>query len=100
MRLKNSLSHAFLVRNSFKNIYVIVKLGFPKLFKILWHRFGMPISSEGKGRNAFSKMRSNPWMISTIVLGLVVLILLFMKAGSGLSAASEKNVAEDVISYL
>jgi len=49
----------------------------------------------------FSKARENPWIIASIVLGLLfVFTLAFSLNGAGLSVASEEEVGEKVVEFL
>ena len=54
-----------------------------------------------KERGLVAEMRANPWMLSTVVLGVLFLIVLFANtSGGGVGAASSQKVGEDVVNYL
>ena len=46
-----------------------------------------------------SQLRNNPWMVSTFVLGILFLVMLFISTGSGasISTVSEKTIGEKVL---
>ena len=53
-----------------------------------------------KERGLMSQMRSNPWMVSTVILGVLFLIVLFANTSGSFGAASSAKVGQDVVSYL
>src|SRR3989344_664602 len=48
----------------------------------------------------FSKLRTNPWMLSSIVLGIIVIVLLFTGGSTGVKVASADVVGEKVVALL
>ena len=54
-----------------------------------------------KERGLVAEMRANPWMLSTVVLGVLFLIVLFANtSGGGVGAVSSQKVGQDVVDYL
>ena len=57
---------------------------------------------ERPERGSFHKMRENPWIISTLILGLAVIVLIFVVNGRGVSGkiVSEQIAAENLVSFI
>ncbi len=53
-----------------------------------------------KEKGFMAEMRANPWIISTMVLGVLFLITLFANTSGGFGGASSAKVGEDVVAYL
>ena len=50
----------------------------------------------------FLRMRANPWILSTIVLGILFVVMLFVKSGStgSVSAVSEQEASQKALAFL
>lgn len=57
-------------------------------------------ASPQKEKGFMTEMRANPWIISTLVLGVLFLVTLFANTSGGFGGASSAKVGEDVVAYL
>lgn len=57
-------------------------------------------ASKEKKNNMTEKLRENPWILSTLILGIIVLVLLVGKFGVSGSTVSEKEINKTVSEFM
>lgn len=71
-----------------------------KIFKASIFCVGMEAGVQ-KEKGLMGELRANPWMLATVVLGVLFLVTLFNStSGGGFGEASSSKVGEDVVAYL
>ena len=55
---------------------------------------------DGKKSDITEKLRKNPWIVSTIILGILFLIMLYFNSGASGSVISKDKASDSLVGYL
>ena len=58
------------------------------------------MAKEMEGKSMIEQARANPWIISTVVLGILLIAVVATGFGAGVSVANEDQVSSNVLSFL
>lgn len=86
-----------------QEVYKLKVFSYQKVFKYLLLKLGVVEKQEAEIKKVtfFGKVRENPWILSTVVLGILFVITLFIATSPKITGnvISEQSVGQKVLSY-